>query len=37
LATTIALGRSDEWVIKRYLAMNALEAVGKPNPQLPRP
>jgi transposase-like protein len=36
LATAIALGSSDEWAIKRYLAINALEAVVKANPQLSR-
>jgi transposase-like protein len=33
LATEIALRSSEEWALKRYLAMDALEAVGKPNPQ----
>ncbi len=33
LATEIALRSSEEWALKRYLAMEALEAVGKPNPQ----
>ena len=36
LATEIALRSSEEWALKRYLTMNALEAVGKPNPQLSR-
>ena len=36
LATEIALRRSEEWALKRYLAMDALETVGKPNPQLSR-
>ncbi len=36
LATEIALRSSEEWVLKRYLTMDALEAVGKPNPQLSR-
>ena len=34
LATEIALRSSEEWTLKRYLTMNALEAVEKPNPQL---
>ena len=34
LATEIALRSSEEWTLKRYLTMDALEAVGKPNPQL---
>ena len=34
LATEIALRSSEEWALKRYLTMDALEAVGKPNPQL---
>jgi len=33
LATEIALRSSEEWALRRYLAMDALEAVGKPNPQ----
>ena len=33
LATEIALRSSEEWALKRYLAMDALEAVGKLNPQ----
>ena len=36
LATEIALRSSEEWVLKRYLTMGALEAVEKPNPQLSR-
>jgi transposase-like protein len=39
LATEIALRAlrsSEEWALKRYLTMDALEAVGKPNPQLSR-
>jgi putative transposase len=36
LATEIALRSSEEWALKRYLTMDALEAVGKPNPQLSR-
>jgi putative transposase len=33
LATEIALRSSEEWALRRYLTMDALEAVGKPNPQ----
>ena len=33
LATEIALRSSEEWALKRYLTIDALEAVGKPNPQ----
>ncbi len=36
LATEIALRSSEEWALKRYLTMGALEAVEKPNPQLSR-
>ncbi len=36
LATEIALRGSEEWALKRYLTMDALEAVGEPNPQLSR-
>ena len=36
LATEIALRNSEQWALKRYLTMDALEAVGKPNPQLSR-
>jgi putative transposase len=36
LATEIALRSSEEWALKRYLTMDALEAVGEPNPQLSR-
>jgi putative transposase len=36
LATEIALRSSEEWALKRYLTMDVLEAVGKPNPQLSR-
>ena len=36
LATEIMLRSSEEWVLKRYLSMEAPEAVGKPNPQLSR-
>jgi transposase-like protein len=36
LSTEIALRSSEEWALKRYLTMDALEAVGKPNPQLSR-
>ncbi len=34
LATEIALRSSEEWALRLYLTMDALEAVGKPNPQL---
>jgi putative transposase len=33
LATEIVLRSSEQWALKRYLTMGALEAVGKPNPQ----
>jgi transposase-like protein len=36
LATEIALRSSEEWALKRYLTMDALKAVEKPNPQLSR-
>lgn len=36
LATEIALRSSEEWALRRYLTMDALEAIGKPNPQLSR-
>jgi transposase-like protein len=36
LATEIALRSSEEWTLRRYLTMDALEALGKPNPQLSR-
>jgi putative transposase len=36
LATEIALRSSEQWALKRYLTMGALEAVEKPNPQLSR-
>jgi putative transposase len=36
LATEIALRSSEEWALKRYLAMNTFETVEKPNPQLSR-
>jgi transposase-like protein len=36
LATEIALRSSEQWAIKRYLTMDALEVVEKPNPQLSR-
>lgn len=36
LATEIALRSSEEWALKRYLTMDALEAVKKPHPQLSR-
>ena len=36
LATEIALRSSEEWALKRYLTMGALDTVEKPNPQLSR-
>ncbi len=36
LATAIALRGSEEWALKRYLTMDALEAAENPNPQLSR-
>ena len=36
LATAIALRSSEEWALKRYLTMDALDVLGKPNPQLSR-
>ena len=33
LATEIALRSSEEWALKRYLTMDVLKTVGKPNPQ----
>ena len=36
LATEIALRSSEEWALKRYLTMDALEDAKKPNPQLSR-
>ena len=36
LATEIALRSSEQWALKRYLKMDALEAVENPNPQLSR-
>jgi putative transposase len=33
LATEIMLRSSEEWTLKRYLTMDALEASGNPNPQ----
>jgi putative transposase len=33
LTTEIALRSSEQWALKRYLTMDALEAVQKPNPQ----
>jgi len=36
LATEIALRSSEEWALKRYLTMDALEEAKKPNPQLSR-
>ena len=36
LATEIMLRSSEEWALKRYLTMEFLEAVEKPNPQYSR-
>jgi putative transposase len=36
LATEIALRSSEEWALRRYLTMDALEALEKPNPQISR-
>ena len=36
LATAIVLRSSEEWALKRYLTMDALKAMEKPNPQLSR-
>ena len=36
LATEIALRSSEEWALRRYLTMDALEGAQKPNPQLSR-
>ena len=36
LATEIALRSSEEWALKRYLTMDALEETKKTNPQLSR-
>ncbi len=36
LATEIALRSSEQWALKRYLTMDALKTVEKPNPQLSR-
>jgi putative transposase len=33
LATEIALRSSEEWALRRYLTMDALEALERPNPQ----
>ncbi len=33
LATEIALRSSEEWSLKRYLTMDALEVAENPNPQ----
>ncbi len=35
-ATAIALRNSEDWALKRYLTMDALEGAKKPNPQLSR-
>ena len=34
LATEIALRSSEEWALRRYLTMDALEGAQNPNPQL---
>ena len=36
LSTEIALRSSEEWALRRYLAMDALQTADKPNPQLSR-
>ena len=36
LATEIALRSSEEWALRRYLTMDALDEAEKPNPQLSR-
>jgi putative transposase len=36
LATEITLRSSEEWALRRYLTMDALETAEKPNPQLSR-
>jgi putative transposase len=36
LTTEIALRSSEEWALRRYLAMDVLETAQKPNPQLSR-
>ncbi len=36
LATEITLRSSEEWALKRYLTMDALEEAERPNPQLSR-
>jgi transposase-like protein len=36
LATEIALRSSEEWALRRYLTMDALDEAKKPNPQLSR-
>ncbi len=36
LATEIALRSSEEWALRRYLTIDALEPAGNPNPQLSR-
>jgi putative transposase len=36
LATEIALRSSEEWALRRYLTMDALQEAEKPNPQLSR-
>ena len=36
ISTEIALRSSEEWTLRRYLTMDAIEVVEKPNPQLSR-
>jgi hypothetical protein len=36
ISTEIALRSSEEWTLRRYLTMDALEIAEKPNPQLSR-
>jgi hypothetical protein len=36
LATKMALRNSEQWALNRYLTMDGLEAMDKPNPQLSR-
>ena len=36
LATEIALRSREEWALKRYLMMDTLKGIEKPNPQLSR-
>jgi putative transposase len=36
LATAVVLRSSEEWVLRRYLTMDALQGIEEPNPQLSR-